>query len=232
MRDRNLAGAGEVRPWKATPVSSEAVSSVIGDGGYVVDLRERRSFAGRHLVGTVNLELGANLATYLGWLFPFEAPITLVARDDTELESARELLARIGREELAAWATTREIVDQNEGATGRYRVATFVDLARDGAAGMPTVLDVRHRSEWRAGHLRGARHIPLPELAGADLDLAPDVGAGPIWVHCAAGFRAAVAASILSAGGRTPVLIDDLFLHAKAAGLEVVDETSAIAQSV
>jgi rhodanese-related sulfurtransferase len=80
------------------------------------------------------------------------------------------------------------------------------------------VLDIRHRSEWDAGHLSIARHIPLPDLGDEKLSLPQD---RPIWVHCAAGFRAAIATSFLSAWGMRPVLIDDLFDQAAQHNLDI-----------
>ncbi len=46
--------------------------------------------------------------------------------------------------------------------------------------------------------------------------------AGEVWVHCASGYRASVAASLLDAAGRRPVAIDDSFDDVAAAGLELV----------
>ena len=80
------------------------------------------------------------------------------------------------------------------------------------------MLDVRHRSEWRAGHLSFARHVPLPDLGDEKHSL--PIGQ-PIWVHCAAGFRAAIAAFFLSAWGMRPVLIDDLFDQAVLHRLDI-----------
>jgi rhodanese-related sulfurtransferase len=42
---------------------------------------------------------------------------------------------------------------------------------------------------------------------------------GEIWVHCQAGYRAAIAASMLAAGGRDVVAIRDDFSSAREAGL-------------
>jgi rhodanese-related sulfurtransferase len=80
------------------------------------------------------------------------------------------------------------------------------------------VLDVRHRSEWGAGHLSIARHVPLPDLADEKPSLPLDQ---PIWAHCAAGFRAAIAASFLSSWGMRPVLIDDSFDQAALQNLDL-----------
>jgi rhodanese-related sulfurtransferase len=40
-----------------------------------------------------------------------------------------------------------------------------------------------------------------------------------LWVHCASGYRASIAASLLDRAGRDVVLIDDSFDDAVAAGL-------------
>jgi hypothetical protein len=45
---------------------------------------------------------------------------------------------------------------------------------------------------------------------------------GEVWVHCQAGYRASVAASLLHAAGRTVTAIDDDFGAAAEAGFPVV----------
>jgi len=40
------------------------------------------------------------------------------------------------------------------------------------------------------------------------------VPAGEVWVHCAAGYRAAIAGSLLAAAGRDVVVVDDDFANA------------------
>jgi glyoxylase-like metal-dependent hydrolase (beta-lactamase superfamily II)/rhodanese-related sulfurtransferase len=182
----------------------------------VSDLRNRRSFADRHHPGTLNIELGTNLTTYFGWVVPFEAPYTLIANSIEEVEQTRRLLARIGREHVFGYVLAEDVKSQ---ATASYPVATFAELAlADRLDDEPFVLDVRHPSEWRAGHLLGAKHVPLAELESVRSSLPVDRA---IWVHCAAGYRAAIAASQLSSWSFSPVLVDDQFENASAAGLDV-----------
>jgi hydroxyacylglutathione hydrolase len=68
------------------------------------------------------------------------------------------------------------------------------------------VLDVRTVAEWSAGHVPGATNIPLGELQARMGELSGD---RPLVVHCQAGGRAAIAASVLNAHGVT-----DLRLYA------------------
>ena len=199
-------------------------------GSWVVDLRGRRLFAAGHLLGTLNLELGVNLTTYLGWIVPWEREIVLLGEEEAEIAEARRLIARIGCDELAGAALWHRVAhDQNPATVGKerfasYRVATFSDLAAN-LGGDPAselqVLDVRHLHEWQTGHIRGARHIPLPELVGHRDEIAKT---GDVWVHCGGGFRAAAAASLLSGWHASPVLVDDVWEHAQVAGLPVTTQ--------
>jgi rhodanese-related sulfurtransferase len=79
------------------------------------------------------------------------------------------------------------------------------------------VLDVRRTDEYDSARIAGAVNIPLHELE----QRIADIPTGELWVHCAVGYRASVAASILDAAGRRPVIIDDSFDNAEAAGLHL-----------
>jgi hydroxyacylglutathione hydrolase len=60
--------------------------------------------------------------------------------------------------------------------------------------------------------------VPLHELT----DRLSDVPAGEVWVHCASGYRASIAASILAAAGRQVVAVDDELDTARDAGVGLV----------
>lgn len=57
------------------------------------------------------------------------------------------------------------------------------------------LIDVREPAEWRQGHISGARHVPLRDLA-AHL---PEMRHRPTAFICAAGGRSAVAAELAAA---------------------------------
>lgn len=206
MAPLNRAGAAPPRYQPAPRLDAAALERWLAAGSVVADLRPRRAFAAGHRRGALNIELGDNLTTYFGWVVPFEAPYSLIACSYDEVDKSRHLLARIGRELVAGFVLAS---DMDLPHADHYPVATFGDLAAAlNRREEPLVLDVRHRSEWRGGHLAVARHLPLPELEAERHSLPAD---RPVWVHCAAGFRAAIAASRLSAWGLAPVLVDDNF---------------------
>ncbi len=80
------------------------------------------------------------------------------------------------------------------------------------------MLDVRRASERADGWIEGSVHIPVHQLHGRVGEV-PD---GTVWVHCAGGMRAGIAASLLDASGRRVVAVDDGFAAATEAGLSVV----------
>ena len=77
------------------------------------------------------------------------------------------------------------------------------------------VLDVRRDDERATGHLPGSDHVPLHELLAGW----PTCRDGRLWVHCASGFRASIAASLLDRAGRDVILFDDHYTHAVELGL-------------
>ncbi|MDW6066469.1 rhodanese-like domain-containing protein [Streptomyces sp. FXJ1.4098] len=195
-----------------TPRSADLaeLADRVAAGEWVVDVRPRAEFAHTHLRGTVNIDACGALATYLGWLVPFDAPLTLLATDDEQLEAVRTELLRIGFDHPAAVATGNPLEWAGPRWLTSYPRADFTTLTAALAGRPMEILDVRNGGEWRRGHLPGARHIPLPELPHT-LPALPDT---EIWVHCHSGFRAAIAASLLAAAGRQVVLVDDAFEHA------------------
>jgi glyoxylase-like metal-dependent hydrolase (beta-lactamase superfamily II) len=229
MAPLNRSGALAPRFEPVTTLDRAALVQAVASPRRVVDLRPRRSFADGHLAGSLNLELGANLTTYLGWLVSYETEIVLLAEEQAEIDEARGLIARIGREELSAVAlwphADRESTLGNpiDDGLASYRVASFSELAQQwqgqGATHLQ-VLDVRHPHEWAAGHLVGAHHIPVQDLASSRRALLQGT---PVWVHCGGGYRAAAAASMLSGWGASPVLVDDSWDQAVAAGLPITD---------
>jgi rhodanese-related sulfurtransferase len=85
------------------------------------------------------------------------------------------------------------------------------------------VLDVREDVEWRAGHIDGARHVPLRELV-ARLGELPE---GQTLVVCRVGGRSSRAVAYLQQQGYDAVNLDGGMLDWQAAGRPMVSETGA-----
>jgi glyoxylase-like metal-dependent hydrolase (beta-lactamase superfamily II)/rhodanese-related sulfurtransferase len=210
-------GAGAAAPDLSLPRRADAAAlrQRIEAGEWVVDLRNRVAFAAGHVAGTLNFGLDGSFATYLGWLIPWGAPLTLLGETAEQVEQAQRELVRIGIDRPAAHATGAPAEWAGEDELTSCPRATFADLVQVRHHRPIVLLDVRRNLEHKQTHMPGAIHIPLHDLPQR-LDEVPD---GEVWVHCAAGYRASIAASLLHAPGRRVVQIDDDFAHAVEQGL-------------
>jgi hydroxyacylglutathione hydrolase len=178
------------------------VEQALRDGTFVVDTRPASAFAAGHIPGTINIPLNGSFTTWAGWLLPYDRAALLLtdaACADCAANAVRDL-AMIGLDTvrgfvssdvLTAWTAAGHTL----GMVPQIDAPTLSDALERGAL---TVIDVRGESEFAAGHLPGARHIPVGYLT-AHLDKLR--AAGPIVVQCQSGARSAIAASVLRANG-------------------------------
>lgn len=217
MATANLQGPKAPNLTPPSRLTRAAALSALHSGVAVVDMRTRTAYAEGHLPGTYNVELSNDLATYVGWLIKWDTPLILVASSEDDVTTAQEQLALIGREVTGGQIPAKTLIQH--GAT--YPIRTFANLAKAGVNNQRTVLDVRRRLEHRKRHIPAAMHIPLHELSDRLTEVPTDTD---IWVHCSSGFRASIAASILSGQKRRVTLINDDFKNATAAGLIPIEK--------
>ncbi|MDX3520528.1 MBL fold metallo-hydrolase [Streptomyces scabiei] len=220
MGPANAAGPAPVDLTPPGRADAEEIASRLAAGEWVVDLRSRMAFAEGHVAGSFNFEGDGKLATYLAWLIPWGKPVTLLAETPGKIAAAQRELARVGIDRPAAIATG-DPADwiRPGGQLASFPRARFADLAEARRRGDDVVvLDVRRDSERAGGSIDGSLHLPVHELHGR-IGEVPD---GVVWVHCAGGMRAAIAASLLDAAGRDVVAVDDGFDAATEAGLTLV----------
>lgn len=217
MGRRNAEGPDA--PDLSTPERADAAElrRRIEAGEWVVDLRNRTAFAAGHAPGTVNFGLDGGFATYLGWLIEWGTPVTLLGESADDVAEAQRELVRIGIDRPAAHATGGP-KDWSDRDLGSFETATFADLAQVRHHRPVVVLDVRRVDEHEKAAIDGAVNIPIHEIPRR-VDEVPE---GEVWVHCAGGYRASVAASFLAAAGRDLVSIDDSFENAEKVGLHLV----------
>ena len=221
MGPANLAGPGG--PDLSPPQRADAadIRRRIDSGEWVIDLRDRVAFSAGFVPGSYCFSLDGSFASYLGWILPWETPVTLLGETPEDVAQAQRELVRIGIDRPAAAATGKPEDWVGGRPLASLRRATFGELAdATGPASDPAhlvVLDVRRRLEWGDGHVANAIHIPFSELPRRT----GEIPEGDVWVYCHSGYRAMVAASFLAARGRRVISIDDEFANAAEAGLPI-----------
>ncbi|WP_037681753.1 rhodanese-like domain-containing protein [Streptomyces griseus] len=217
----NAVGPPPVDLTRPAVADADDIADRLAAGEWVVDLRGRVAFAAGHVAGSFNFEADGKPATYLAWLVPWGKPVTLLAESPRQLAEAQRELVRVGIDRPAAAATGGPTAWIRDGESPRtFPRVGFAELATElvSERGDLVVLDVRRDSERAESHLQISLHIPLHTL----YQRIGEIPAGRVWVHCASGMRAAIAASLLDAAGRDVGVVDDSFDAAEPAGLRVV----------
>ena len=97
-------------------------------------------------------------------------------------------------------------------------------LLGDGAQ----LVDVRVAHEWDAGHIAGAKHLPLEELSERTDEL--DSGR-PVVLYCRGGTRSSMAAEALADGGFDAMKLTEGIVGWDEAGLGLDSEDAYVAES-
>lgn len=182
-------------------LSAVDANASIARGAVVVDLRAPGLYAQNHLRGSLNIGLGAQLASWTGTLVPATQPIILVASDKADIEDAAFRLSRIGFENIAGYVTADSWLPPHDGDwdTETSRQMNVDELFEQLATGSEIqVLDVRRASEFHSGHIPYAINIPLSELQDRRYELPEEK---PTAIVCASGYRSAIALSVLKGAG-------------------------------
>ena len=200
MKRLNRDGPAILGSRLSAPLSKLRAEDVLAldAASWIVDTRPAAAFAAQHVGGTLSVPLGRSFSTNVGSLVPIDAPIVLVAREPAHespatVLDARVRLAQIGFDHAIGYVSADALL---EAASKQERVTSTLQISaselaadRSGA----TVIDVRGLSEWQAGHLSQAKHLPLGELP-SELNAIP----ANVVVQCQSGGRSSVAASLLN----------------------------------
>lgn len=217
MGPANLAGAGPIDLSELPRLSTDELLKRIAGDSWVVDLRDKDSWAKAHLAGAINFGVSGSFATYLGWLFPYEKELVLISDKANDITVAQRELVRIGIDRPSA-SFVGEI--DNFAEVLDAKVVQFKDVPEALTNSEVVVLDVRRNSERQASHLKGSKHIPLHELTSRLGELSSE---RIYWVHCASAYRASIAVSIMQNAGLQIALINDSYEKALAVKeLEIV----------
>lgn len=163
----------------------------------ILDSRDKLSFAGGHIKGSLNVPDNSAFTTWTGWMLKYDEPYVLITEKNT-IEELTKNLVRIGMEhffgyiaDLNNWAdhcNELEVVKQ-------ITVSELSKLNKDEEI---QIIDVRESTEYKSAHIPQAVniHAGLIENNLEKIDKSKKVV-----VYCESGDRSSIAISKLMKNG-------------------------------
>ena len=189
VRALNLRGA---------PLASRAPLPFLRDiprDAVRVDPRPPHLFGAGHRPGALNVVGNDSFAVRVGATVPFGSPMVILTIDPDQAQRLREQLSVIGYDEVRGYASPDPAEGEARLRIEQLEARAAAARSADGAL----VIDVREKSEWDAGHVPGATHVPYEQLRERARELP---NGRPVITYCASGVRSSLAASILESEGR------------------------------
>ena len=192
-----LIGRKPATPPKLTPAE---VERLMVEGAAVVDVRRGRDYDRGHIPGSYQVGLDGPFSAWVGWLIARDRRIVLAGGTDRHHHEAHRQLLRIGFDGVAgvleggmdAWESSGRPLTT-------FETVDIEDMAEWILSAEPmTVIDTRDDHEWASGHVPGAVHLYVPDISHHADEIPREA---PVAVHCASGYRAGIAASLLEQAG-------------------------------
>jgi hydroxyacylglutathione hydrolase len=222
MKRMNQLGPPLLGGFRVPPRLEDAgIVEAVERGEAVVDVRPTREVMAGAIPGVLGIPVGGSFPTWAGSLLPYDRPVTLLAPDPASALAAVRQLAQVGLDHVTGWFGTGALAVW---ARERGPLAVTPGIAPDAAfaraqRGEIALLDVRGRAEHADGHVPGALHIPLGELAARARELPRG---RPLALYCSGGTRSRIGVSVLRRAGFTELMdLGEGFVAHVDAGLPV-----------
>lgn len=176
-------------------LDQSALKQVLDQQALVIDLRPREQYAHAHLPGTISVPMtDRGFSTYVGWFVDFERPLYFIPPALSDVPPIIIALQAIGVDHIPGFFDPQIVAE----GTAQMPLMSAQQLAERLPKNGLIVLDVRGKTEYAEGHIRGAKHVALGFLPHHLNDLPKD---RLIVTQCASGYRSHIAASWLRAHG-------------------------------
>lgn len=160
----------------------------------IIDTRSKDEVAKGHIQGSLHIENGKSLSTWMGSLVDYEQQIVLIT-DESHTEDLTRKLMRIGMDNIYGFVTD---LDKMNVELEKSDLVSIGELKKHLDKKDVQIIDVRTESEYSNGHIKGVENIVLTSLENNIDKISKDK---PVIIHCQSGVRAAMAYSILKRNG-------------------------------
>src|SRR5438034_6053428 len=187
-------------PLYPKPLDAHTFQREIENGALVIDTRSPRAFGEGHIPGSIHVYLrSSSFATRVGFVVSPENRLLLVLKNEGELHTAINQLSIVGFDQVVGYLDGGMSTWQEAGLPiqqlSQIAVETLHSMRHD-----LKILDVRDKSEWEEGHIKGATHITYYFLVQRLQELDNTQPLAPI---CASGQRSSIDCSLLQKNGFT-----------------------------
>lgn len=181
------------------PLELDRVLELKAGGAQVLDTREPEEFAMAHLVGSINIGLSGQYATWAGTVLSQEHPIVIIANPGREYESAVRL-GRIGFDHVVGYLSDgmRSLELRPDLTAKTERLSGPLSAKLFSSSESPVLIDVRTLREHGQKSIDGSLSIPLNHLPQRAQELPRNRS---LLLYCAGGYRSSIAASLLQQRG-------------------------------
>lgn len=187
---------------------SQILEEIKNENTIILDVREPKTYANKHIKGSIHIGLDGNFAPWVGTLIKdIHTRIILVSIPE-RLTEAITRLARVGYDNILgfvdggveSWETQGGEVESQTQITG----LEFAKLYNENV----NLIDVRKPSEFAISHIPLAKNIPLDYIHKEYQNID---SSKPIYIHCLSGYRGTITSSILKQYGisNSIVIYDD-----------------------
>ncbi|MFC6038035.1 rhodanese-like domain-containing protein [Paenisporosarcina macmurdoensis] len=157
---------------------------------FVLDTRSSNLVENTLLPGAINIPYNKAFTNWAGWLVGYDEQMVIIA-EEVQREEIVGSLQSIHLDNIKAFVDPSVLNEMDLTSYETLTVNEFKDEISNSY-----VMDVRNDTEWRDGHIEGAHHHFLGKLR--DLELPKET---QVLMHCQAGARSAIGASVLKSLG-------------------------------
>ncbi|MCF8715658.1 MBL fold metallo-hydrolase [Joostella atrarenae] len=181
------------------PLSPEKFEAIANqEGALVLDVRTQDEYLNEHIPNSIFIGLNGSFAPWVGALIKdLKQPILLIVPEGKSKDAVTRL-SRVGYDNtlgyleggLEQWKKAGKEVDTIDSITAETFQKEYNDTLN--------ILDVRKPGEFESEHLEKGKSFPLDFINEHMSELDKNK---KYYVHCAGGYRSAIATSILKARG-------------------------------
>lgn len=171
-----------------------ALQKAIDKNLLVIDTRSKGDVAKGYIPGSLHIENGKSLSTWVGSLVDYQQQIVLIA-DERHTDELMRKLMRIGMDNIYGFVTDMDTMNV-ELETIDY--VNIEELKQNLGNKEVQIVDIRTEAEYKRGHINGVENI---ELISLEKNLDKLNNEKTVIIHCQSGTRAAIGYSILKKNG-------------------------------